>query len=271
MPLKAVYLDLDGTLLGKGASLLHDGEGRPTLIGAKALEACLRADVEIVLMSGRRKAQVSEDSRLLGGTSYIYEVGSAVVVDGEETLLCGDMAVGELSIFEQITKAGVPDLLLSEFDTSLEYHAPWHLNRDISHLFRGSVDLELVDELLAANGFGHLKLIDNGSVHRRSEKLAHLDSVRAYHLMPREASKLKAVNLHRQIRGYQRDECIAVGDSREDVQVAAGVGRFWLVANALKRDPSLAQDVEKVENISIAEGSNGAGVYEAVVTTLQAA
>jgi hypothetical protein len=26
--LRARYLDLDGTLLGKGASLLHDGEGR---------------------------------------------------------------------------------------------------------------------------------------------------------------------------------------------------------------------------------------------------
>ena len=46
----ALYLDLDGTLLGRGASLLHDGEGAISLLGVRAIEACLRADVEVVLM-----------------------------------------------------------------------------------------------------------------------------------------------------------------------------------------------------------------------------
>ena len=55
----ALYLDLDGTLLGRGASLLHDGEGGISLLGVRAIEACLRAGVEVVLMSGRRRAQVA--------------------------------------------------------------------------------------------------------------------------------------------------------------------------------------------------------------------
>jgi len=266
--LKCVYVDLDGTLLGMRASLFHDGEGNPTMLGAKAVEACHRAGVEVVLMSGRRKDQVSEDSRLLGGTSYIYEVGSAVVVDGEETLLCGSMTTEDKSIFDQVAEAGVPDLLLTEFSDSLEYHAPWHLNRDISHLFRGLVDLEAVDALLTEHGFGHLKLIDNGLVHRRSEKLAQLEYVRAYHLIPREASKLKAVQLHMQIRGYQVDQCIAVGDSREDMQVAGAVSVFWFVANALERDPALRDEIKDLQNVVVADGANGSGVYEAVVSTL---
>ena len=54
--LRALYVDLDGTLLGRGASLFHDGEGAFTLIGARALEACARADVEVVIYSGRRQA-----------------------------------------------------------------------------------------------------------------------------------------------------------------------------------------------------------------------
>ena len=33
-------------------------------------------------------------------------------------------------------------------------------------------------------------------------------------------------------RGYAREECIAIGDSREDLEVAEVVGRFFLVANA---------------------------------------
>ena len=39
-------------------------------------------------------------------------------------------------------------------------------------------------------------------------------------------------------RGYAREECIAVGDSREDPEVAAVVGRFFLVANAVAGDAS---------------------------------
>ena len=37
-------------------------------------------------------------------------------------------------------------------------------------------------------------------------------------------------------RGYAPEECIAVGDSREDMGAAEAVGTFWLVANA---DPAL--------------------------------
>ena len=38
-------------------------------------------------------------------------------------------------------------------------------------------------------------------------------------------------------RGYAPDDCIAIGDSREDLGVAAVVGRFFLVANAVEKDP----------------------------------
>lgn len=89
MPIRCVYADLDGTLLGHGGSLLRDAEGGFTLMPVRALEACHRAGVEVVLKSGRRKAQVAEDARLIGQSSYIYEVGCGLVVDGEETLLLG--------------------------------------------------------------------------------------------------------------------------------------------------------------------------------------
>ena len=71
-----------------------------------------------------------------------------------------------------------------------------------------------------------------------------------------------------QARGYAREECIAVGDSREDMEAAGVVGTFWLVANALTRDPALREDIAGRDNVRIAEESHGAGVYEAVVTTL---
>ena len=58
------------------------------------------------------------------------------------------------------------------------------------------------------------------------------------------------------------------GDSREDMGAAEVVGTFWLVANALERDPSLATDVAGRTGVRVAEEAHGAGVYEAVVTTL---
>jgi phosphoserine phosphatase len=71
-----------------------------------------------------------------------------------------------------------------------------------------------------------------------------------------------------QARGYGAADCIAVGDSREDLDTADVVGAFWLVANAIERDPELETAVRQRPRVRLAEESYGAGVYEAVVTTL---
>ncbi|MEA2299185.1 MAG: hypothetical protein QOF77_2121 [Solirubrobacteraceae bacterium] len=268
MPVRCVYLDLDGTLLGRGASMLHDGEGRVSLLGVRAVEACLRAEVEVVLMSGRRQSQVGEDARLIGSTSYIYEAGCVLVFDGEEHWLTGDLVPGERTVHAQIEASGAPALLLERYAGRLEYHEPWHTGRQISHLFRGRVEADEVDALLAEHGHADLRLVDNGVVHRRSAALAGLDHVRGYHLIPAGASKAAAVGAHMRARGLGRADTLGVGDSREDLATCAHLGEFWLVANALDRDPTLRATIAGRPNVRVAEESYGAGVYEAVITTL---
>ena len=265
---RCLYVDLDGTLLGRGASLLHDGDGAVSIDGVRAVQACLRADVEVVLMSGRRRAQVYEDARLLGQASFIYEAGACVVLDGEENWLTGDLQPGELTIAEQIELSGAPALLLEHYAGRLEYHEPWHVQREVSHLFRGLVDSIEADALLAERGHGNLRLVDNGVVNRRSPALAELPHVRGYHLLPISASKAAAVAFHSRARGYSRGETFAVGDSREDLACAEHVQTFWLVANAVERDPSIAEAAAAHDNVRVAESGHGAGVYEAVVSTL---
>src|SRR4051812_35503056 len=116
MSLRCVYTDLDGTLLGKNGSLLHDADGNFTLLGARGLEACARAGVEVVIKSGRRKETVASNARLMGQTSYIYEVGAGVVIDGEETLLTGDLLPRDgKTIYEQIEESGAPKLLFDHY------------------------------------------------------------------------------------------------------------------------------------------------------------
>jgi hypothetical protein len=266
--LRCVYCDLDGTLLGRGASLLHDGEGRFTLLGVRALEACARAEVEVVLYSGRRRAQVNEDARLLGQRAYIFEAGAGLVIDGELEWLTGELVpTPERTIYAQIEDAGAPALLLDRYAGRLEYHSPWHVDREVSHLFRGLVDALEADALLAEHGLGHLRLVDNGNVARR-EHLTGLEQTRAYHLVPAAASKARAVARHMQVRGYEREQCIAIGDSREDLGAAGAVGTFWLVANAVRRDPTIREALAEHPNARVAEAAHGEGVYEAVITTL---
>jgi hypothetical protein len=260
----ALYLDLDGTLLGRGASLLHDGDGGISLLGVRAIEACLRADVEVVLMSGRRRAQVAEDARLLGQRAFIYEAGCVLELDGEQLWLT-ELVAGERTVHQQIEDSGAPAMLLEHYAGRLEYHDPWHRGREISHLFRGLIDAAEADGLLREHGHGHLRLVDNGGVHRQSDTLGQL---RAYHLIPAGGSKAAAVARHMRARGLRREDTAAVGDSREDLAVAAVVGSFWLVANALEHDPTMREALGAHSNVRVAEAEYGAGVYEAVITTL---
>jgi hydroxymethylpyrimidine pyrophosphatase-like HAD family hydrolase len=130
---------------------------------------------------------------------------------------------------------------------------------------RGLVDTTEANALLDDHGHGDLRLVDNGAIAPKPS-LADLDEPpHAYHLLPRTASKAAAVEAHMRARGYAPDECIAVGDSREDVGVAPVVGRFFLVANGAEKDPSLAA---AHANVYVTEERNGEGFYEAVVRSL---
>ena len=264
--LRCVYTDLDGTLVGLYGSLFRDAEGNFTLKQARALEACHRAGAEVVIMSGRREAQVMADARLLGQTSYIYEAGCGILIDGERTLLTGDWVPDARGTpAERMLAAGIPDLLFESFPGRLEWHHPWHEDRQLSHLFRGNVDVARANAILAEHGHDDLRFLDNGAIAQRMEGL---DVTHAYHLVPGGASKAKAVAFHMRARGYAPAECISVGDSLEDLDAADAVGRFFVVANGPERDPGLRGAIAGRANVTVTEGRNGDGFYEAVISTL---
>jgi hydroxymethylpyrimidine pyrophosphatase-like HAD family hydrolase len=247
--LRAAYVDMDGTLLGRRASLFHDADGAFTMLGARALEACARAEVEVVPYSGRRQSTLLHNAVMLGLRSWIYEAGCGMVIDGELQLLT-----------EEIDDAAANALLLSHYGGRLEMYDPWNRGRESSRLYLGfGVDVAEADELLIEEGFGAWRLVDNGVMHGAAA------GGRAYHLVPREASKARAVAAHMQARGLVAAEVIAVGDSMEDLGAASVVGTFWLVANA---EPEVHDAARGMENVRVAEGSNGAGVYEAIITEL---
>ncbi|MBV9416089.1 MAG: hypothetical protein JO363_13990, partial [Solirubrobacterales bacterium] len=161
--MRCAYVDLDGTLLGPGGSLLRGADGRFALDAVRALQACSRAEVEVVLYSGRRQGSVFELSRVIGSSAYIFEIGCGLVVDGSlEWLTDGVVpSVEEGTIYEQVERSGAPALLLEHFAGRLEYHTPWSIGREVSHLFRGAVDPAESQEVLNDAGYGWLRLVDN--------------------------------------------------------------------------------------------------------------
>ena len=246
MALRCLYTDLDGTLLGRFGSLFADADGN----------------------FSRNQAQVLSDSRLMGQSSYIYEAGCGMVIDRERTLLTGEGWVPDDrgTPAERMIASGIPAMLFERFAGRLEYHAPWHEGRVLSLLFRGKVDVAEVNELVAAHPDGDgLRFLDNGAISRPMEgiEIAH-----AYHLVPGGASKGKAVGAHLRARGYGREECIAAGDSIEDLGAAEYVGRFFCMANGYEKDEALRTALGAFDNVTVTDGRMGDGVYEAVVATL---
>jgi phosphoglycolate phosphatase len=253
MPIRCVYTDLDGTMLGSGGSLFRTADGEFTLLVGRALEACHRAGAEVVITSGRRRVQVMEDARLIGQSSYIFEVGTGMVIDGELTFLTGDLQPREgASIHAQIAESGAPDLLLRHYGNRLDPHLPFALDREVSHLFRGDVDADEANRLLADAGYDNLRLVDNGWI---------APDTHGFHLIPVGCSKATAAAAHMRARGYAPEESIGVGDSLEDLDLATVVGRMFLVGNS-------AADGSAHANVDRTEAAMSEGFYEAVIRAL---
>jgi phosphoglycolate phosphatase len=263
-----IYTDLDGTMLGRGASILRDARGEFSLLAIRALEACHRAGVEVVIKSGRRKAQVYEDARLIGQRAYIYEMGCGLVDGAEEVFLTGALQPRpDRTVYQQVADSGAPELLLEAYRGRLEYHTPWHEDRQFSHLFRGEVDAAEVDALLREHGHDDLKLVDNGITERRSPSL-RVDVVHTYHMIPRGSGKAPAVAAHMRRRALRPEQCVAIGDSRGDIEVADVVGRFFLVANGVAADSGIRAVIGGRTNVTITDEAMSGGFYEAVVRSL---
>jgi phosphoglycolate phosphatase len=266
LSLRCVYTDLDGTLLGNRGSLFRDAEGEFSMLQARALEACHRADVEVVPISGRREAQVLEDARLIGATAYIFETGCVMVIDGERTVLTGDLVPDDdATVHDKIAATGAPDLLLERYEGRFEVHGPWHTDREFTFLYRGLIDLDEANQLLAEAGHDQVRLLDNGAIGR---SMQGIEVTHCYHLVPRDSSKATAVQAHMRAREYAPDQCIAIGDSLEDLEVAAVVGHFFVPANGPERDGGLSAAISRLDNVTVTEGRMGEGVYEAIVSTL---
>jgi hypothetical protein len=269
LPLRVIYTDIDGTLVGPLGCFFRDSEYNLTLRPARALLAAHARNVDVMLVSGRHKSQLRESARLLGCRNYVAELGTEIVYDlGNEVVMnIGDLELTSDSVYETILSTGVVDLLLDRYRGRLEMHSPWSEERDCTPLLRGFVDLGEVQGLLKEKGLDRFELLDNGVIPRTSPTL-DVPQVRAYHLVPRGVSKDQAVKRDQGHRKIPREATVAVGDAEADLPFAGAAGAFFIVRNGLENNPHLAGVIDGSENVFVTKGKMGLGWAEVVETLL---
>jgi hydroxymethylpyrimidine pyrophosphatase-like HAD family hydrolase len=254
-----LFSDVDGTLVGRGGSLLADLDGGESLAAAEALVAARRAGLEVVLVSGRTRAQLFEACRLLGLRDAIGELGTVLVRDGKAELQWGETPrdLGATPA-EALERSGALRTVLDKFAGRIEPHAPWHPGRQGTALLRGQVDAAEVDALLRARGFGWAHLKDNG---RLRGAYPHLGTgeTHTFHLLPAGVSKVATAAAYLAERGLEARRAAAVGDGPADLEIADAVGAMFLVANG-----AWAAGGDAGRQVVVTPSSAGSGFAEVV-------
>ncbi len=242
---RCCYIDLDGTLLGFGGSILRAGDNTPSDAGIRALETLTAAHVPFIFASGRSKARLEVIARLLGANGALAELGA---------LDAGFPTVPGQTVYEAIAATGIVDALLAR-EPHLEIHPGALWGRAGSHCLRGVASPDTA-EWVASYSNGALRFADNGRIGP--------GDIHVYHVLPTSATKAISVRRHVADHGFDPMRCLAVGDSAEDLEMASCVGAFALVRNGAEADPRLAARAKW-----ITKASNGAGVLEAVTQWLE--
>ncbi len=263
--LKVIYTDVDGTLVGPRGCFLLDADNNFTLKPARALLDAHRQGIDVVMVSGRNRLQLHEDARILGMQNYIAEMGCQIIYEqGREVLETAETLLADRparNVHEIIEQSGAVELLFMHFKGALEYHTPWSSRRECSHLFRGFIDVDQANSLLDQAGFPWLKMEDNGLI-KSAGSLRDLPEIHAYHLLPRQSGKVKAVQIDLNKRHFLRHQAAAIGDALTDLELANHVGAFFLVKNAVSADASIKAAVEHFDNIFLTTKEMGLGFAE---------
>ena len=268
-PVRVVYTDVDGTMVGRFGSFFADGDGTPTTVPAQALVALHEAQIALVLVSGRTREQLVEAAAIVGADGFVGELGAVVGWDRARRaeVLRGEMPADlDGTPYDVACAARLPERLFDRYAGRLEWHAPWHVGHVADLMLRGNVAVDDVEAWLAGEGFGWLSMHDNGVLPGRAMPGTD-EPVHVYHLLPAGIDKGAGVARDLARRGLTRGEAVAIGDSRSDLAMAAHVGRFFLVANGALA-PATVAAASAHDNVTITDAAYSLGWAEAIRTVL---
>ncbi|MGH2785684.1 MAG: HAD family hydrolase [Actinomycetota bacterium] len=265
LDVRVIYTDLDGTMLGPAGAFNRAPDGSLTGEPMATLTAALERSIDVVPATGRSLRGLIGDARILGLSTVIAEMGALLAYElGREVVTnLGAYPGGEEPPAAHMERTGAVKLLFDAFPGGLEHHTPWSALRDYTQLFRGLVDTDDADRVLAEAGFDWLTLHDNGRLHGAYLGREAGDS-HAYHLQPRGVDKGSAVAVDRERRSLSAEQTMAVGDSIADLTMAPNVGVLVLVADAVAADPALERAASEASNVFVSERPGNLGWCDAL-------
>ena len=244
-----IFTDIDGTMFAPGSCALSDNDRTPSLTLARALVDLRRAGIEVIPCSGRCRAMLHEDCRVLGFNSYIGDMGGLLMYDlkaDDWEYFTGDMpydpACG-LTPHQVIERTGAIQRIIDRYPGHIEYYndmANGYKYREVAFGLRGDVPEGELQVMLEESG-AEVDLANNGRLNYVSKpttlELAPGVSAWGYMVVPRGLDKGRALERFCARRGIDRSETLGIGDSSSDFELAPHVGTFVCVENALS-DPA---------------------------------
>jgi len=85
-----------------------------------------------------------------------------------------------------------------------------------------------------------------------------------YNLMPKGVDKSKGVRADREIRGFLKENCLALGDSAEDLKMADEVKFFFLMNNDIHEEDHIIKALPNYDNVFVTERKMNRGWEEVI-------
>ena len=261
---KYVISDADGTMF-TGAKATVNTAGEPSAELVQVLVELQKAGVSVIPCTGRNRAMIQEDARVLGMPGWIAEMGGVVCTrqssNPEWHYFTGDMPYEEgcsKTPHDVICETGVIDEMLERWAGKLEtYHdnGIGYEYREVTVALRGAVPEEELQDMLDACGLP-LYLSDNGMVSRISGETTldcdrdHPQGIHTYHITPAGVSKGTGIVRFVELVGLDPDEVLGAGDSPADCVIADAVGTFLFMCNGLTHERA-AEELAARNNILV--------------------
>ena len=261
---KYVISDADGTMF-TGAKATVNTAGEPSAELVQVLVELQKAGVSVIPCTGRNRAMIQEDARVLGMPGWIAEMGGVVCTrqssNPEWHYFTGDMPYEEgcgKTPHDVICETGVIDEMLERWAGKLEtYHdnGIGYEYREVTVALRGAVPEEELQDMLDACGLP-LYLSDNGMVSRISGETTldcdrdHPQGIHTYHITPAGVSKGTGIVRFVELAGLDPDEVLGAGDSPADCVIADAVGTFLFMCNGLTHERA-AEELAARNNILV--------------------
>jgi HAD superfamily hydrolase (TIGR01484 family) len=263
--IKAVYSDCDGTLFNDKGSIINDAEGLYFFGAVSCLELLHSCNIDLVMISGRNRYQLKYNAQMLNLYNYIAELGAEVVYNrGREV----HRTYNKENFRHDFTSLGedfrnVVRLMKNSFPSKIDCRPEWNKNRNTNILFLGEIDVEKANRILAENGFEDSMIMNNGPTSLYAAEFPDCKTY-FYNLMPKGVDKSKGVRTDREIRGFLKENCLALGDSAEDLKMADEVKFFFLMNNDIHEEDHIIKALPNYDNVFVTERKMNRGWEEVI-------